>query len=214
MTAAATAGTRYLQFMVTDSAGTATATVNGTDGVLLWGAQLETGSRASSPILTLGATATRAADTLVVPDSGWINQTAGTVVADGLFNRLSGNGPLLSLRSANAAGVQIGRNTGGGADNELDAYVQNTGDQAWLRFAANVAAGQLYRVACAYQVNNFAASAAGMATLADTSGTVPAMTEMYLGLSTNGSANLNGHLTRIRYIGRRLSDGQLRALTA
>ncbi len=220
-TLTATTTPQLFQFQFTTAAGSPftvylsvrAATAGGVVGdIEVGGFQLEAGTEASSPILTYAAAATRAADTLVVLDSGWINQSEGTIVADGSFTRIAGNGPLLSLRSGNAVGVQIGRNSGGGGDTELDAYVQDTGDQAWLRFAANVVAGQRYRVACAYQVNNFAASAAGLTTLVDTSGTVPAMTELRLGKSP-GSAELNGHLTRIRYSRRRASNGQLQALT-
>jgi len=44
---------------------------NGIDGVLVYNAQIETGSRATSPIYTAGSTASRSADVLTVPL--WIN---------------------------------------------------------------------------------------------------------------------------------------------
>jgi hypothetical protein len=56
---------------------------NGTNGIFLWGAQLETGSVATSYIPTVAATATRNADVIVdTAVSGLIGQTEGTLYAE------------------------------------------------------------------------------------------------------------------------------------
>jgi hypothetical protein len=56
---------------------------NGTNGIFLWGAQLETGSVATSYIPTVAATATRNADVInKTAVSGLIGQTEGTMYAE------------------------------------------------------------------------------------------------------------------------------------
>jgi hypothetical protein len=182
-------------------------TAAATGQMLMWGFQLELGSRASSPILTLGATATRAADQMLAPAGGRLSSTAGTVVADGITSSIGAAGFVslndgtgnnrVDLRSGAASFVSVGGVT-----------------QAEVTLAETVA-GQLTRSAFAYAINNFAASRNGGAVATDVSGTVPAVTQMQLGGIDGGTANqLSGHLTRIRYIGRRLTNAQLQALTA
>jgi hypothetical protein len=199
----------YLQLSIVDADASPAVTPNGTDGVLLWGAQLETGSRASSPILTLGATATRAADALVVPGSGWIGATEGSLAATFIASAFPAVGGIFSL------------NASGSYDNCVD---YRAGQQIANAYSAAAlvaslgngvpTAGAVNAVTVAYKANDFAASLNGGAVVADASGAVPVgLNQLRLGALADGQYSINGHLTRIRYIGRRLSDGQLRALT-
>jgi hypothetical protein len=182
------------------------------DAVDVDAAQVETGSRASSPILTLGATATRAADALVVPDSGWINQTEGTLAAVAVRDAASTTGfpqiATLTPGSGTADVIRLG-------------YVTPTLAAFDVR-VGNVAQAEMYpsattdrrSIAARYAVNDFAVSVNGGAVSTDTSGTLPTTAALTVGSSSvSGAQALNGHITRIRYVGRRLSDGQLRALT-
>jgi hypothetical protein len=68
------------------------------------------------------------------------------------------------------------------------------------------------KVAGAYQVNNFAISANGGNVLTDTSGTIPVVDRMRIG--DRGGVTLNGHIRRIAYYPRRLSNAELQAITA
>lgn len=71
------------------STGTTTSyTGDGTSGVYVWGAQVEAGSFATSPIQTFGATATRAADNIYIGAASFPDALAtGTVFAE--FQQLS-----------------------------------------------------------------------------------------------------------------------------
>ncbi|MAM94831.1 hypothetical protein [Parvibaculum sp.] len=61
------AGARVIYIAAVDADNSVTLPSDGTNGVLLWGAQLEAGSFASPPIVTAGASATRLADNLTIP---------------------------------------------------------------------------------------------------------------------------------------------------
>lgn len=53
-------------------------TANGTDGVLLWGFQVESGESATTYIKTTNAQATRNADVVTIGSGTWLNQNEGT----------------------------------------------------------------------------------------------------------------------------------------
>ena len=62
----------YLIVGLADADNSTTVTKSGTDGILLWGAQAETGSFPTSHIpTTYGSTATRAADVAIIPRSSF-----------------------------------------------------------------------------------------------------------------------------------------------
>jgi hypothetical protein len=166
--------------------------------VRLFAPQLETGSRASSPILTLGATATRAADALVVPDSGWISSTQGTLAAD-YVPSAAGTQLIVELDDATANERHSLTNDG------IFTVVDGGVSQAAVDGGTPTVAAR-NKIAASYAVDAFAVALNGGAVVTDTSGTLPTVTRMDVNA-------LDGHLTRIRYIGRRLSDGQLRALS-
>jgi hypothetical protein len=175
------------------------ATAGGVVGdIEVGGFQLETGSRASSPILTLGATATRAADALVVPGSGWISSTQGTLAAD-YVPSAAGTQLIVELDDATANERHSLTNDG------IFTVVDGGVSQASVDGGTPTVAAR-NKIAASYAVDAFAVALNGGAVVTDTSGTLPTVNRMDVNA-------LNGHLTRIRYIGRRLSDGQLRALT-
>jgi hypothetical protein len=74
-----------------DSATTVTFAGDGTSGAFIWGAQLETGSVATSYIPTVAATATRNADVISKTGvSGFIGQAEGTIYAEVDISQLLG----------------------------------------------------------------------------------------------------------------------------
>lgn len=171
------------------------------DAVDVDGVQVETGALATSPIFTFGATATRAADTLVIPDTtpAFIGQAAGTLVAD-YVPTVASSAMVASLNDATANERVLLSNDGvltvtdGGA-------AQATPDGGTPTVSVR------NRIGAAYAVDDFAVSLNGGAIVADTSGTLPATTRLTLG------TGLNGSVTRIRVTNRRLPDGTLQSLT-
>ena len=175
------------------------ATAGGVVGdIEVGGFQLELGTEASSPILTFGAAATRAADTLVVLDTGWINQGEGTLAAD-YVPRVAGTQLIAELDDATANERLSLTNDG------IFTVIDGGASQAAVDGGTPTAAA-LNKVAASYAANAFAVSLNNGAVVTDTSGTLPTVTRMDL-------SALDGHITRMRYSRRRASDGALRSLT-
>ncbi|QQR69124.1 MAG: hypothetical protein IPI58_00050 [Alphaproteobacteria bacterium] len=174
--------------------------------------QLERGGHASSPIITTGSAALRAADIgLVQPVAPWFNQAAGTffvewerpaaIVASGIlaeFNDGTFN---------NRVTLEI-------IDGKLRAHQFLGGaSPGYLERAAPDGIG---RVAFAWGGGSRALASSASSSLAtDTAnlGAIPA-DRLWLGCQNNNSACLNGWLRRIQYSHQRKSDDDLLALVA
>ena len=204
-TAASTTGRGYIRL-----------TTSG-DEVYVWGAQLEAGSFATSYIPTVASQVTRSADVASVNTlSPWYNATEGTYAYE-------------YLRSAGTSG-SAGRifASGVGGSNNYGIWVnQATGSQDQLTIrdiSGDAVAGVLFGVntvginkgSVAYKVNDFAWASNGAAPSTDTTGVVPSQSDqLRLGRAINtDAAYLNGHIRRITYYPRRLSNAELQAITA
>lgn len=174
--------------------------------------QLEQGATATSVIPTTTAAATRATDTAVMQGanfSNWYNPVEGTLfveaanaqAAPALFSTDDGTTSNRVITYFNAANSPAFRVVSGGVDQ--------------ANFAAgSIAQNATFRLSAAYQLNNFAASLNGAATVTDTSGTVPTVqTTARLGANVSGATIINGYLRRIAYYPRRLSNNELQAIT-
>jgi hypothetical protein len=91
-------------------------------------------------------------------------------------------------------------------------FVGNSGTQADLS-QAGFTAGTNARLAAAYKVNDFALSVNGAAATTDTSGSLPTATTLRIGRYGTSSGFLNGHIRKIAYWPRRLSNTLLQQLT-
>jgi hypothetical protein len=180
--------------------------------------QLEQGAFATSVIPTTTTALTRAADVASVNTlSPWYNASAGTlygeitdaaITVSGVARRIAtiGDAPntdIIAVAYAGGTGVSTAFVT----DNNVNqaSFVSPSGAYA-----------QPTKVALAYAANDFQASVNGSAFSAVTSGTVPTVTQMSLGdaIITAVGRNLNGHLRRVTYYPRRLSQAELIAITA
>jgi hypothetical protein len=185
----------------TPTAGTLTLTVTGT----VTNAQLEAGSFRTSYITTAGATVTRAADVVQLPNQfAWFNPNQGTFVVRGII-------PFAGL----------------GAQAFLDIYTTaadkfSLRPAAWLSDAGSVSqfnitltgltAGQENRYAVGYATNNAGAGANGLFIGNDLSCTLPVIATVDVG-RRDAVAFLNGTIARITYYPIRLSDSQLAYLS-
>ena len=201
-----------LRILLLDSNSTS-ITANGTDGIYLWGAQLEAGAFPTSYIPTGAATATRSADVASITGanfSSWYRQDEGTIYSD---SRITGGSP--RVWDVNDGGDNNRHNLRFLA-NQYQGLVVSGGiaqaavyDQTGLN---QVAAKNAY----AYQANNIAirtnGGAAVDANAVDISATVPVVDRLFVGQAWNGGF-ANGHLRRLTYWPAHLSNTTLQQIT-
>jgi hypothetical protein len=199
--------------------------------------QLEQGAFATSPILTSGAAATRAADACFVGGdvfSRLFSQEAGTLyvhATNGVQAPLSVD-PSFGLASttdfANASFNGYGISLAHGVSSNLNrisvtARARNAtvskNDVLSIGPLAFLNAGQQIKAALAWDSNTLAASQGGQAAVTTPntqSATMQTQNRLFVGDQRVGGApgyTLNGHIRAIRYYPRRLSNEELQALT-
>ena len=191
---------------------------NSASEVLIYGAQLEAGSFATSYIPTSGSQQTRSADVASIPVSAFgYNQDAGTVVVE--FDMLSDNAGSNTLTQA-AFGFHDGT-----SNNRLELFSASAGVLTLRDRIAPVNHDAISSGNSLEQPTKSAASYAsgeasklvvngGSASVAATATTPPAYSTLLLGDTQNVDAELNGHIKSIQYYPRRLTDAQLQELTA
>ena len=188
---------------------------NGTDGVLIWGAQIEAGSFPTSYIPTTTAAVTRSADVCQITGgdftSFW-NASEGSFVteADSIGYATTGSDRyIIAFNSSGTANISHAiflPSTG------LTFDVYNSAIQARIS-NTQPNAGVVFKLASAYKVNDFAASLNGGAVQTDTSGTVPTITNVGIGHYPSFNQYSNCHIARLRYYNTRLTNSQLQGLT-
>jgi hypothetical protein len=173
----------------------------------LWGAQLEAGAFATSYIPTTGDEATRAADSAVVtPISSFYNQSEGTLFAE---YRTGAGTP--------AAGVIVADD--GTNDNRVGLFsttAQVAIGAAFTSFGSiTPTANTVFKSVIGYKANDHAASANGAAVSTNTEAGVPAgITTLVIGAEFGGQfSHLCGHIRKVAYWPRRLSNTLLQQLT-
>ena len=195
---------------------------NTTQGIYIWGAQLETGSFPTSYIPTSGSTVTRSADLASMTGtnfSSWYNQSEGTLYQDcttrvpaTALNPDVGVGAIMTASGNVQLGFYQVLNT-----SNLNAVVYQTA----TAYSANLSLSGAWtqnvpsKAALAYKQNSFAASADGATPQTDSSGIVPIPNALDIGqLSTFPSNHIGaGTFARLTYYPVRLPDATLQALT-
>jgi len=201
-------------FYVVTSATASTGQTNSlTTSVFLYGAQLELGAFVTSYIPTVASTVTRAADSATMTGtnfSSWYNASEGTVVASADSVRPSALSPATRVFQFDDGTTLNNIRTGGTATLQVvDANVTQVNITATPAITFD---GTVFKFASAYKVNDFATVTTG-AVATDTSGTVPAVTQLSLG-GPSISGVLNGHIRTFTFYATRLTNAQLQALTA
>jgi hypothetical protein len=179
-----------------DNSGAYNWTGNGTDGILIWGAQAEFNSAyASSYVNTLGASVTRGADAAYKASiSTLIGQTEGVAFIDFVWNGLTGVGGyprVIELWGDLNNYIQL-FTVSGSANVYWDLYV---GGVPQASGNAAMALGR-NKIAVAYKTNDFAVYKNGTLIASDTSCTVPATSSLgiagrYDGVGAQLAASVN-----------------------
>ena len=181
--------------------------------------QLEQGAFATSVIPTTTTALTRSADVASVNTlNPWYNATEGTLYGEISTSAINIGGVSRRIVNIND-GTETNRITLGKADSygiAIAFVTDNSVTQA--AFTAGIGGYPLpTKVALAYKAADFQAAVNGSAFATVSSGTVPTVNRMTIGdvvTGSNGTQNINGHIRRITYYPRRLSQAELTAITA
>ena len=196
------------------------------EAVYAWGAQLEVGSFATSYIPTVASTVTRTADIVTMTGtnfSSWYNQSEGTIIPQfvATTNGINSTGgsafPFVYEIDSSAASTsnhQLILSAGYGPGWNEGTSILGV-SQVSFQDAMTLGNANVRKIAYAYRTNDFAGCANGGTVLTDTSGTLPSPDRIGIGnQNASGSNVFTGYIRTLTYYPSRLSDAQLRALTA
>ena len=205
----------YANFVIVTSASAARAEANTlSTSVILWGAQLELGSFATSYVPTLAASATRGADACSKTGiSSLIGQTEGVAFIDFVWNGLTGVGsyPRIIELATDANNIiqlySIAGTTSWGWDIFNGGVVQFTG-------SSTMALGR-NKIAIGYKLNDMVVYKNGTLLASDTSCTVPATSALGVTGIFNGAggAQLAASVNQTLLFKTRLTNAELAELT-
>jgi hypothetical protein len=174
-----------------------------------FGAQAEAGAFATSYIPTVASQVTRAAELASVDTlSPWYNSVAGTLYAE--FDAYGGTSINRFYEFASDSNNTIIGFLGASIV-YMEWVTASAVSQAQLNAAGSPT--QINKVGAAYKANDFAASLNGATPVTDAAGTVPVVNALYLGNARTTGGQLNGHLRRITYYPRRMTNAELQTLT-
>ena len=184
---------------------------DGTSGVLIYGAQLEVGSYATSLINTQGSAVTRVADACSqTPPSGIIGQTEGTLFIEMDKDFAEASERYIAIGDGGTANrIMII----GGAGGSIRGFISAS---SVLQFdiSTGSAVGN-HKIALAYANNDVAFYVDGVQIALDTSATIPAVSNLYLGTHEAGlTEGLSGVAKQAQLYNTRLSNSELAALTS
>ena len=179
----------------------------------VWGAQLEAGAFPTSYIPTTTAAATRAADVAVITGanfSNWYRQDEGTLFAEG--DAGLGNIACFASIDDTTTGnrIQLRRTA---SDTFATFRMVSSGGSIDVILLSGSAVG-VNKQAASFSAGNQSAAVNGTLFTGITSITpMPITNRLELGNGI-GSASLNGHIRRIAYFPRRLTNSELQGLTS
>ena len=196
-----------------------------TKGLLVYGAQVEIGAFPTSYIPTVASSVTRSADVCQITGSAFTNlwnATEGSIAfeADAIDPRTAASAQTVySADDGNSTNSIYALRSGLtlGSDYWIASYTAGA-----LQFNFTTAAdfwpiNVPFKSAIGFKLNDTAQSSKGLAVVTDTSCIVPTgLTQLTIGrLSYTGGTGfpLNGHISRLRYYNKRLTNSQLQGLT-
>jgi len=215
-----TSTTEFRIFPGDNSSSSQITTADGVKGILIWGAQAENATFATSYIPTSGSTATRSAEVANMTGtnfSSWYNQSEGTAVVKYKFlSQLQFTSPFAFRASTGVDVASWGYWTyTGGSQVRVPSFGKRTPNEfnTLLGTFFTLDTNRYYTVAVAQ-------SGLSMSGCIETGTTQPlaitAMTTMNVlnfGWIRSTSQPMTGHIARLAYYDRRLTDAQLQALT-
>jgi len=200
MTRTQAAGDRFYMGLAASTA-SITYTGDGVSGAYVYGIQQEAGGFATSYIPTVAtAPITRNADVATMTGTNltdWCDVTQGTVLSEHAVPQFNAANTIYAYSLGSAAAVEVYAGIQSTGANQFAVF--NTTSQANFAGFGVGALNTPQKVCGFYQVNNFAASANGVAGGTDTSGTVPTIDKLTFGARNGGARVLNGWVRKFSY---------------
>ena len=182
------------------------------------GFQLEAGAFPLSYIPTTSGTAARSADvcSIIGTDfSSFYNQSEGSMFADATPQAVDQTAVVIGVNTTASTSSHFiyKANSAISANGKrwAAATVSVAGVQSAIATSTDVAVSRA-SLSYAYKLNDFAFAYNGTIVGTDNSGTMPTPTVMRIGARDDG-LQLNGHIARIQYFRKRLSNAKLQTLT-
>lgn len=174
--------------------------------------QLELGASPTSYIPTDAAAVTRAAENAYIDVSpDWYNPAGGTLFVEAIApNSIQTFARLASLEKSGSVNVLSIQRVQDAASSTARGYFEGASIVAG---ATSFPPSVPVKVALAGALGDFALSASG-SIFTSSLGAFGASTQLRLGSSIFNSSHLNGHIQRVAYYPRRLTNAQLQRLTA
>jgi hypothetical protein len=181
----------------------------------IWGAQFEAGALPTSYIPTTSGTAARSADvcSIIGADfSSFYNQSEGSMFAEVSYINTSKAAWIISAYAGSLSAptnyISLLKNSSGV---HRQTIVTNSATQGNLDISGAVA-GVQYKYAGGYKTNDAAFTVGGVTPVSDLTVTLPSTNALSIG--STFSEYTNGHIARIQYFRKRLSNAKLQTLTA
>jgi hypothetical protein len=173
--------------------------------ILLWGAQAEEGSVATSYTPTLGSTVTRAADNITAVATSFPLGTSHTAYISAKAREVATQHDVLMLDANNANEDESVRLYTDASANILMQIEDGGATQlAPLDSAVNAAANTAFQITGAWATNDVDVSADGAAAASDGTATMPTLTHLRLGNNPTPGNHLNGFIYKMVYVPRQV----------
>ena len=204
----------YQFFKPVDAADSAIGTASGTDGALIYGAQLENGTYATSYIPTSGSTVTRAAETANGSGNSEVfNDSEGVLFAEInlIYNQ---SGRYITLGDGTSSN-RIILGTEGGDDRIIFYVIVGGNVQCQIPYILPDI-NAIYKIAIKYKQNDFALWVNGLEVGTDTSGSTLAsntLSKLVFNGGT-GTSNFYGKTKELGYYNTALTDAELEYMTS
>jgi hypothetical protein len=149
--------------------------------------------------------------------SSWFNQAEGTFFSSVVLNQTPAqlNSQVIFAASDNTNSNRILTSLGSGSAGNINALVSTGGVTQAQTINGSLSTAGAYQYANAYKVNDFASVANGGVAATDTSGTIPVVDRLYLGVNASGTTtSLTATIRKVAFYPVRCTDAQLQALTS
>lgn len=215
----ATAVGWYSTVLLANTPTTSNYAGDGVSGAYIWGAQLETNSVATSYIPTVAATVTRALDSAVMTGtnfSDWYNPTEWTMVCEAEGRNRIGVDACpwaISEPSPTVSSLYLTQFYSNTSRNRVLGY-SSSALTCDIYPAVTYTAGELIKSALGYAVNNVSIAEGGLLRGSDsTFAGLAGITKLGIG-DRFGTLAINGHIKRLTYYNKRVSNTELQALSS